>query len=84
MKEQIDNWLQMKLRDEFNKNAIGTPVIFYPTASRPLPREFSRTTSAAWLLGGHTAVVRIEGQEKHVRVDRIEIDSLPDRMAEAR
>jgi len=47
--------------DQFNERVpVGTPVLFWPGVREGAGRE-SATRSAAWTLGGHTAVVLVEG-----------------------
>jgi hypothetical protein len=43
-----------------SKCAIGTPVTYWPSIIDG-PGTESRTASRAWLLGGHTPVVLVEG-----------------------
>lgn len=40
---------------------IGTPVIYWPGERQKDNGRESRTRSKAWLLGGHTPVVMVEG-----------------------
>ena len=47
--------------DQFNRLCpIGTPVIYWPGVREGEGRA-SVTRSAAWLLGGHSPVVMVEG-----------------------
>lgn len=47
--------------EQFNEVApIGTPVLYWPGAREGEGRE-GVTRSEAWLLGGHTPVVMVEG-----------------------
>lgn len=50
-----------RLIEQFNRVCPeGTPVLYWPGDRRDEGRE-SRTRSEAWLLGGHTPVVMVEG-----------------------
>lgn len=47
--------------EQFNEVCpVGTPVLYWPGVREGEGRE-SVTRSAAWLLGGHTPVVMVEG-----------------------
>ena len=47
--------------EQFNRICpIGTPVLYWPGVREGEGRK-SATRSAAWLLGGHTPVVSVEG-----------------------
>ncbi|WP_300680721.1 hypothetical protein [Nocardioides sp.] len=47
--------------EQFNQIVpIGTPVLFWPGAREGEGRE-SKTRSEAWMLGGHTPAVMVEG-----------------------
>lgn len=48
----------------------GTPVRYYP---RKGSREFRETTtrSAAWVMGGHSAMVMVEGVSGGVSLDHV-------------
>jgi len=50
------------------KHGINTEVIVQLDDGTLLP---TRTTSEAWLLGGHTAVIKVEGISGAYRLDRI-------------
>jgi len=50
-----------RLVEQFNEVCpIGSPVLYWPGAFEGEGRK-SVTRSAAWLLGGHTPVVMVEG-----------------------
>lgn len=52
---------QARLVEQFNELCpVGTPVLYWP-ADRSDEGRKSVTRSAAWLLGGHTPVVMVEG-----------------------
>lgn len=63
-----------KMVDDFNeKYKIGQEIIRYKLIN---PKEYPikiRTRSAAWLMGGHTAVVLADGLAGGVSLDAIEI-----------
>jgi hypothetical protein len=54
-----------KMVDDFNRRVkIGDEVFYYPIMSKNRPATSPkrlRTKSEAWILGGHTAVVYLEG-----------------------
>lgn len=46
----------------FNENVpVGTKVVYWPGVREPGLEMVSTTRSEAWLLGGHTPVVMVEG-----------------------
>lgn len=50
----------LKQAEKFNETTpIGTPVRYWPGVCEGEGIE-SKTRSAAWVLGGHTAVVQVE------------------------
>lgn len=52
---------QLRLIEQFNSRVpVGTPVLYWPCPRENEGRE-SVTRSEAWLLGGHTPVVLVEG-----------------------
>lgn len=56
----------------FNRtNLSGTPVRYWPSL-REGEGLRSRTWGAAWLLGGHTPVVRIVGEAELVTLDHVQ------------
>lgn len=62
---------QQKLVDQWNEqHPIGTDVTFSDALTDP---EKSKTRSAAWLMGGHTAVVLIEGRSGCVSLDCLKV-----------
>lgn len=65
---------QQELVDQWNaKHSIGTPVIRYKLI-KPLrePRE-TKTRSVAWLMGGHSAMVMVEGIAGGVLVESVTV-----------
>lgn len=50
---------------------VGTPVTFWPGAKQGEGRP-ATVSSAAWMLGGHTAVVKLEGYAGCVALTHIE------------
>lgn len=63
---------QLQLVTDWNANyPVGTPVTRYKLI-KPLrePQE-TRTRSAAWLMGGHTAMVMVEGVAGGVMVESV-------------
>ncbi len=63
---------QQTLVDNWNaKHPIGTPVTRYKLI-KPLrePQE-TKTRSEAWLMGGHTAMVMVEGLAGGVMVESV-------------
>lgn len=62
---------------EFNSRVpVGTAVVFWPTAREGHGRP-SRTRSEAWVLGGHTAVVMVEGHTGGVALSHVAVDPRP-------
>lgn len=60
--------------DRFNDLApVGTPVLYWP-GTRVGPGRRSVTRSAAWLLGGHTPVVMVDGYPGGVALSHVEAD----------
>lgn len=56
---------EQKLVDEWNRrHPVGTSVRRYKyiNPNREAEPVLTKTTSAAWVLGGHTAVVMVEGK----------------------
>lgn len=63
---------QQKLVDDWNaRYPVGTPVIRYALVS-PLrfPSE-KYTRSAAWLMGGHSAMIMVEGVAGGVMLESV-------------
>ncbi len=57
--------------DEFNRShPIGTTVVFWP-ADRSGPGRSGVTRTEAWLLGGHTPVVKITGKPGCVALSHV-------------
>jgi hypothetical protein len=55
------NGKNMRAVEQFNEHVPeGTPVLFWPGAREGEGRK-SATRSPAWLLGGHSPVVMVEG-----------------------
>lgn len=58
---------------KFNEVApVGTPVVFWPGVRKGAGRP-SVTRSAAWLMGGHTPVVAVEGYAGGIALTHVEI-----------
>lgn len=65
---------QQKLVDEWNsRHPVGTAVTRYKLVDPLREPEQTRTRSEAWLMGGHTAVVKVEGVSGGVMLDSIRI-----------
>ncbi len=63
---------QKKLVDDWNRqHAVGTPVTRYKLINPLRDPTETRTRSAAWLMGGHTAVVLCDGLAGSVMVDAL-------------
>lgn len=63
---------QQKLVDEWNaKYPVGTPVTRYRLVSPLESPEYTKTRSEAWLMGGHTAMVMVEGVAGGVMVKSV-------------
>lgn len=52
------------------KHAVGTAVHYHPLRGRPEHRE-TTTRSAAWVMGGHSAMVMVEGVSGGVSLDHV-------------
>ena len=50
---------------------VGTPVTRYKLIAPLREPEETRTRSAAWLMGGHTAMVLVEGVSGGVMVESV-------------
>lgn len=64
---------QQKLVDEWNfQHPVGTTVTRFKLV-RPLrdPQPPTKTRSRAWLMGGHTAMVMVEGVAGGVMVESV-------------
>lgn len=74
--------------DEFNaRYPVGTPVLAYP-GGRPEdfpsdPRLLTRTRSTASILGGHTAVVWVDGHSACIALTHVDAFESWDASAEA-
>lgn len=55
-----------------HKHPIGTPVTYHPVIGEKAGKE-TVTTGAAYVLGGHTAVVFVEGVSGCVALDACEV-----------
>lgn len=63
---------QQKLVDEWNtKHPIGTEVIRYKLINPLAEPTETKTLSAAWLMGGHTAMVMVKGVAGGVMVESV-------------
>lgn len=59
------------LIEQFNEVCpIGTPVLYWP-GERGGEGQKSVTRSAAWLLGGHTPVVMVEGYSGGIALSHV-------------
>ena len=65
-----------------NLHPVGTPVLAYPGAP---PSDFpdveplhTKTATPAWVMGGHTAVVAVDGLVGGISLMHIEIDTARD------
>lgn len=70
MRKQPSPAAQQQLVDTWNAaHPIGTPVTRYRLVN-PLSQPVeTKTRSEAWLMGGHTAMVMVEGQAGGVMVE---------------
>lgn len=67
-KQQVDPQKQV---DDFNaKYAVGSPVTAYPGCLGG-DALHTKTTSKAFVLGGHTAVVMVEGHPAAIALSHI-------------
>jgi len=58
--------------DEWNvKYPVGTPVTRYAVVSPLRLPTVTKTRSEAWLMGGHTAMVMVEGVSGGVMVESV-------------
>ncbi len=63
---------QQKLVDAWNTaHPIGTPVTRYKLINPLGDPVQTKTRSEAWLMGGHTAMVMVEGQAGGVMVESV-------------
>jgi hypothetical protein len=66
----VDTPLQRVYR--FNRRfPPGTPVLFWPGCREGAGRE-STTTGTAWLLGGHTPVVRVADHSSAIALTHVQ------------
>jgi hypothetical protein len=64
---------QQKLADAWNvKHPVGTPVTRYRLINPLLEPTETKTRSVAWLMGGHTAMVMVEGVAGGVMVESVQ------------
>lgn len=65
---------QQKLVDDWNaKHPIGTPVTRYKLINPLREPEETKTRSLAWFMGGHTAVVSVDGVSGGVMVESLKV-----------
>jgi hypothetical protein len=58
--------------DEFNKkHAVGTPVTRYKLIAPLREPQETRTRSVAWVMGGHSAMVMVDGLAGGVLVESV-------------
>jgi hypothetical protein len=63
---------QQQLVDQWNaKYPIGTPITRYRLVNPLESPEDTKTRSEAWLMGGHTAMVMVEGVAGGVMVESV-------------
>lgn len=63
---------QQKLVDDWNsRHPVGTPVTRYKLVHPLREPEETKTRSEAWLMGGHTAMVMVEGVAGGVMVESV-------------
>lgn len=59
--------------DRFNdRHPVGTPVRYWPGARLGEGRE-SKTRTPAWLVGGHTACVSVEGYPGGIALTHVDV-----------
>lgn len=64
--------VQQHLVDEWNAmHPIGTPVTRYKLIKPLREPEQTKTRSEAWLVGGHSAVVKVEGVSGGVLIESL-------------
>ena len=62
---------QQRLVEQFNELCpIGTPVLSWPGVREGEGRK-SKTRSEAWMLGGHTPVVMVEGYSGGIALSHV-------------
>lgn len=58
--------------DEWNRTyPVGTPVTRYKLINPLREPQQTRTTSEAWVMGGHSAVVKVEGVSGGVLIESL-------------
>ena len=57
---------------KFNAHPVGVPVLYWPGTREGEGRK-SITRSAAWLLGGHTPVVLVEGYAGGIALSHVRL-----------
>jgi hypothetical protein len=63
---------QQKLADDWNaKHAVGTPVTRYKLINPLREPQETKTRSEAWVMGGHTAMVMVDGVAGGVMVESV-------------
>ena len=64
--QRVDNWNA--------RHPVGTPVTRFEFSNPPRGAEQeTKTRSAAWLMGGHTAVVSVEGHAGGGALDAVQV-----------
>jgi hypothetical protein len=64
--------------DDFNAlYPVGTPVRYWPAFRRGDGRQ-SVTRTPAWLLGGHTPCVSVEGYPGGIALTHVQVQSVPE------
>jgi len=75
MKERVMKYTkknQINLVEQWNeKYPVGTPVTRYRLVNPLEQPEDTKTRSEAWLMGGHTAMVMVEGVAGGVMVESV-------------
>ena len=67
------NKAQQKLVDEWNAtHPVGTPVTRYKFVNPLREPQQTKTCSEAWLMSGHTAMVKVEGVTGGVMVESVQ------------
>jgi hypothetical protein len=65
---------EQKRVDAWNSaHPVGTPVVRYKLINPKREPVTTATRSAAWLMGGHTGVVMVEGIAGGISLDALEI-----------
>lgn len=67
---------QQKIVDEWNaSHPVGTPVTRYKLVNPLADPSDTKTRSEAWLMGGHTAMVMVDGVAGGVMVESCKVRS---------